>query len=519
MCEAWPGPRCSHDMDKKVEARKAALEKAEAAYGKDSPKYNLAKARLEYAEQEYNSTPDGIKDLKARVKKFDNEFTRADLFRAEQARQLQTNAAKEIKTGRLNAFAVLFEDQTGFYEHAEVASVIEASREYQERFAVRDQKFITEQSPEAYNSFLDSIEARLEKRGKLDASKKEVIAQLRAMPAPDSINAAAYAYIPTAMERSKKMLKGELGRVADIQGVNANVAATYYEAYRQQYLEEFAGKEEKDRPDPPESWVRGEGDYAGYTKDFNSNFAPRDPASLYAIYRLRSDQNAIPQHFKTERLIASIDLETAGPEGKLGMEPQNGHIIEVGIIVITPSGKEISRYSQLIRPDQKFLDLHGTGAESVHHISVKDLSGKPDWNQIAPRVAKILEGKVILGHNVPYESKWLSSKLDGFNSDRKVAFLDTRDYGQKHQDIPNYRLKTVSHANNVEYGEGAHRAEYDAERTVQVYQQQQRYIKKTWNSKLARRNAPALNDVAPGSRWDLYRPASAPRYLGKPAGR
>jgi DNA polymerase III epsilon subunit-like protein len=514
MCEAWPGPRCSHDMDKKVKAREAALAKVEAAYGKDSPKYALALARLEYAQQEWNATPDGITKLKDRVKKFDNEFTRADLFKAEQARQLQTNAAKEIKTGRLNAFAVLFEDQTGFYEHAEVASVIEASREYQERFAVRDRKVITEQSAEAYSSFLNSIEERLEKRGKLDASKKQVLAQLREMPAPDSINAAAYAYIPTGMARSKDQLKDEIGRLADIQGVSDNVAATYYEAYRQQYLDEFAGKEETERPDPPESWVRGEGDFAGYTKDFNTNFAPRDDASLYAIYRLRSDQNAIPQHFKTERTIASIDLETAGPTGKPGMEPKNGHIIEVGIIVITPSGKEISRYSQLVRPDQKFLDLHGTGAEDVHHISVQDLNGKPDWNQIAPRVAKILEGKVVLGHNVPYEKKWLTNKLEGFDSDRKVAFLDTRDYGQKHQDLPNFRLKTVSHANNVEYGDGAHRAEYDAERTVQVYLQQQRYIKKTWNSKLARRNAPALNDVAPGSRWDLYRPRTAPRYLG-----
>lgn len=515
MCKAWPGPRCSYDADKKVTARKEALAKAEAQYGKDSSQYALAKVRLEYAEQEWYATPKGLEYLEMRADQFQNDFTKADLFKARQARQLQINAADEINTGRLNAFAVLFEDQTGFYSKDEVASVIEASREYQEFFAIRDGVEIKQQSPEAYEEFLGSIEARLEKRGKLDEPKKQMLAQLRAMPAPDAINAAAYAYITTGMERSKRMLKDEIGRVAAIQGVNENIAAAYYEAYREQYVKEFASKSDKERPDPPEDWVRGEGPWAGYTKDFNSSFAPRDKASLYAMYRLRSDQNAIPQHFKAERMIASIDLETAGPTGKAGFDPKNGHIIEVGIIVITPSGKEVSRYSQLIRPDQKFLDLHGTGEEKVHHISVTDLNGKPEWNQVQGRIAKILEGKVLLAHNKSYEEKWLNSKLEGFNSDRKVSFLDTRDHAQKHQDLPNYQLKTVSHANNVEYGEGAHRAEYDAERTVQAYLQQQRYIKKTWNSKLARRNAPALADVAPGSRWDLYRPFKAPQYLGK----
>ena len=514
MCKAWPGPRCSHDMDKKVQAREAALAKAEEQHGKDSSQCRLAAARLEYAKQDWYATPKGIEYLELRADQFQNEFTKADLFKAKQARQLQINAADEINTGRLNAFTVLFEDQTGFYSKDEVASVIESSREYQEFFAIRDKVEIKQQSIESYESFLSSIEARLDKRGKLDTAKKQVLEQLRSMPAPDAINAAAYAYINTAMERSKRMLKDEIKRVADIQGVNENVASAYYEAYREQYIREFARKDEKDRPDPPEDWVRGEGPWAGYTKDLNSNFAPRDRASLYAMYRLRSDQNAIPNHHKAERMIASIDLETAGPTGKAGFDPKNGHIIEVGIIVITPSGKEISRYSQLIRPDQKFLDLHGTGAEDVHHISVGELNGKPDWNQVQSRIAKILEGKVLLAHNKSYEEKWLNSKLEGFNADRKVPFIDTRDHAQKHQDLPNYQLKTVSHANNVEYGDGAHRAEYDAERTVQAFLQQQRYIKKTWNSKLARRNAPTLPDVAPGSRWDLYRPFKAPQYLG-----
>jgi DNA polymerase III epsilon subunit-like protein len=519
MCEVYPGPRCSPDMDKRVNARRDALALAEATHGENSPEAQIAKLRLERAISDWESTPDGLDHLEQRAKRFDNEFTKRDLARAVQARTMQVNALKEIENGRVDALTVLYADPTGFYSNDEIKSVIESAREEQERYARKDELVITEQDTAAYLAFLDRTEKTLRARqaGQLTKEQADALQTMHELPAPDILNAKAYDRIRYGTDKSKQQLFAEFNRLAGVQGTTPQFAAAYYEGYRKQYLEKFAHLDKKDRPDAPKQWIRGEEDWAGYAKNYATNYAPHDPASMYALYRLRNDENAIPDHLKVaKRLYASIDLETASPAPvddspkakREALSPRNSRIIEVGIVVYNARGKEVDRYQQLIRPEQAFLDQHGTGAEDVHHISADDLRGQPDWDAVKMRVAKKLEGKVMLGHNVEgFEKGQLTYHVPGYNQQNEVPIIDTLDQARKHYDLKLYKLENVCGAAGIEYnGKESHRALYDADVTGRAHFAMKRQFKKVWNSKPARRSAPILKDEPLGSRWMNYAP-------------
>lgn len=505
MCEAWPGPRCSHDMGKKVLIRLANLEAVKAKTGDGTSEYKIAAARLDYAQEEYDSTPKGISDLKEKVlvKPSDENIER--LNKGLLTRQLQTNALKENNNGRFEAVAALSSDREIFLDNDESASVLEASREYYEKFALKNPNVPQEPvSQEVYDKFVNHLEAtaQADYPDGIPANLQANLETLKGLTPPDKATFRTYEYYPRALEKAKLTLNREIRKAGFLQGVNNEVAQSYYEAYREQYKKDYASRTESERPDPPESWVRGELSQSGYTQDPSSAFAPRDKASLYAIYRLRSDEEATPDFLKNSRGIASIDLETSGPAGHDGFEPKNGRIIEVGIVSYSAKGKELSRLSQLVRPEQAFLDQHGTGWEG-HGIKVADLEDSPSWDRVQRSVSKALEGKVLLAQNSTFEYRWLSHHLDGFNADKKISVVDPMDMSRKHLDLPNHQLKTICGAVGVPYSEG-HRATHDAEAAGQAYFELKKYIKKTWNSKPARKKAAKLKILPLGSRWDAW---------------
>lgn len=503
MCEPWPGPRCSYDMSRKRSVRANRVIKEVEKYGPESPQALLAAARLENADAEYNATPEGIAKLQKQLEENPNDLSvQRKLNLALDTRTMQVNAAGEIKNGRVEKLTQVVNQLTSFYDEDEVRSVLESSREETEKYAMYGNTRPSFHSNEsAYKEYLDTIENSLNNRYPegIPAEAKANLEALRAIPAPDAINMKSYDKIPNALDKGRKQLIAQIHNAAALQGVEPKVAAEYYEAYRKQYKEKFANLAEKDKPDPPEHWIRGEFGQSGYAKDPTSSFAPHDPSSVYAIYRLRSDENAIPDYVKNSQSIASIDLETSGPTGKEGFKPENGRIIEVGIVSYNPEGKKTNTYSQLIRPESSFLEQHGTGAEDVHKIAVKDLDNKPSWNQVTPEISNQLKGKILLAQNARFEREWLASKLPDF--DNRIQFIDTMEVSRKHFDFPDHKLKTICENNGVVYSNG-HRAEHDAAVTGEVFFRQKKAIKKAWNAKAARSNAPTITDVNSSSRWN-----------------
>lgn len=505
MCEAWPGPRCSPEMKTRLATRSRKKEEAFKKYGENSFEYLKASAFLEAAQKDYDSTPKGIEELEILVQANpSNEEYISRLVAAKNTRKAQTNAVTEIKNGRQDLITSIHHKVQSFYSKEEMLSIIESSREDQEGLLRKyPNKSLNPITDKEYQAYCDSLEATLKTyysgRGQeIPEDMIEVVNKLRELPVPDRLNFTAYKNIVRNIETSRQQLDNELVKIAAIQNVSPRIAASFYDGYRNQYNMIFANLPESEKPDPPEKWVRGEMPYSGYAQDFNSKFAPHDPASMYAVYRLRTDAEAIPDHYKQNRSVASIDLETAGPHGGVGFSPENGRIIEVGIINYTRNGKELSRYSQLVRPEEEFLQKHGTGSEDVHQISVTDLNGQPSWEQVSPKILSILDAKTLLAQNAKFEKSWLAHHSDE-NFIKNIPVIDTLDLGRKCLDLPNYRLETLCGEVGVPYTEG-HRALHDAEVAARVFFGIRKTIKKIWRSKAARKNAPAIDSLLP-SRW------------------
>lgn len=503
MCNPYPGTRCSTDTRARVVAYEEKLKDAKDKFGEGTHEYNKIAGKLEVLRKEYDATEQGMKDLQHLIENDTNvrEY-RIRLEEAERTYAMQKNALHEIQNGRQALISQISPNPDGFFDEKEMLTITEASREYNERMAQRYGTEVKTATDNAYNKFLDNAESRLkaEYGDNIPADKLAALQQLREMDAPDNINLKAYDTMENNVVRAREALKTQIDAAAALQDVDASTAAAFYEGYREQYNKKFAHLPPSERPDPPAAWVRGDFGQSGYTKDFDSSFAPRDDASLYAIYRLRSDPNAIPEKFKTYKDIASIDLETSGPEGKAGLDPKNGRIIEVGIINYDgKTGKETSRYSQLIKPEHLFLEKHGTGAEDVHKISVADLADSPAWETVKDDVYKELDGKILLAQNSKFEKGWLSHHGDGMliNS---LPIVDTLDIARKHLNLPNNKLNTICNEVGVAYTDG-HRATHDALVTGSAYFRLRKYINRQWRKKPSRAAAPALTNLPKISRF------------------
>lgn len=497
MCNPYPGTRCSTDTRARVIAYEEKLKDAKAKFGEGTHEYNKVASKLEVLRKEYDATEQGMKDLKHLIETDTNvrEY-RIRLEEAERTYAMQKNALHEIQNGRQALIAKISPNPDNFFEPEEMLTIAEASREFNERMAHRYGTEVKPASANAYNKFLDNAEANLRSQygDNIPKEKLDALLQLRGMEAPDNVNLKAYDTMETNVSRAKEALKTQIDAAAALQNVDPATAAAFYEGYREQYKKKFANLPPAERPDPPTAWVRGDFGQSGYTKDFDSSFAPRDDASLYAIYRLRSDANAIPEKYKTYKDIASIDLETSGPEGKAGLDPKNGRIIEVGIINYDgKTGKEKSRYSQLIKPEHLFLQKHGTGAEDVHKISVDDLKDSPAWEMVKDEVTNELKGKILLAQNSRFEKGWLSHHGDNMviNS---LPIVDTLDISRKHLNLPNNKLQTICNEVGVAYTDG-HRATHDALVTGQAYFRLRKHVNRQWRKKASRAAAPALTNL------------------------
>ncbi len=277
-------------------------------------------------------------------------------------------------------------------------------------------------------------------------------------------------------QRATTALRRQTASIAAMRGVDPDEAAERIAAFRRQYAEEFAALHDTSlRPDPPTQWVQGFS-----RKDMTSAGAPRDPATLYAVYRAQADPEAF---VSAPRRYAVVDLETAGPPGKEGFAPENGSIIEVGVVTYDERGTEVDRYSSMVAPLPGAEDTYRTGAVSVHGITWDDVADAPEWREVAPRLAERLRGAVLVAQNDQFERSWLGHHLTraGVPFDRHAPGVDTMRLAQQHLGLSNHRLQTICAALDVEYTRG-HRALHDAEAAGRAFFAMRRRIHDEWSA-------------------------------------
>ncbi|MDK9739305.1 3'-5' exonuclease [Vibrio sp. D404a] len=114
-------------------------------------------------------------------------------------------------------------------------------------------------------------------------------------------------------------------------------------------------------------------------------------------------------------------------------------------------------------------------AYAVHHISEKDLEGKPSFSEIAPRLIKILEKSDFVvahnGHAFDLPMIVFNLMADGFDVPQNFHAIDTMVDGRTTTalgKVPN--LQEFCWSMGVDYNPDlAHRADYDTEVLAQAF--------------------------------------------------
>ncbi|WP_196246285.1 helicase C-terminal domain-containing protein [Lacticaseibacillus zhaodongensis] len=162
----------------------------------------------------------------------------------------------------------------------------------------------------------------------------------------------------------------------------------------------------------------------------------------------------------TDTVYAVIDLETTGPDASSG-----DRIIQFGCALIK-RGEIIQTFSQMINPDTNIP----SAIQQLTGISPRMLVAAPYFEEVAPTLAQILEGKVIVAHNVNFDLPFLSTEMQqcGLPALSNKA-VDTVQLAQIVMPTEqSYRLVDLTRKLDIKH-DNPHRADSDAISTAKLF--------------------------------------------------
>jgi DNA polymerase III subunit epsilon len=110
-----------------------------------------------------------------------------------------------------------------------------------------------------------------------------------------------------------------------------------------------------------------------------------------------------------ELTFAVLDFETNGC-------PPRDRAIELGVSVWR-CGEEVGSYERLIDPGTPVAPF----VTRLTGIRQSDLEGCPGFEEILPEVVPLLEGSVVVAHNLPFDRRILLDELDRAGGDPALA--------------------------------------------------------------------------------------------------
>jgi len=126
--------------------------------------------------------------------------------------------------------------------------------------------------------------------------------------------------------------------------------------------------------------------------------------------------------------FAVVDLETTG------FSPLQERIVEVAVVVLDASGHEVDAFCTLVDPERD------PGPTHVHGITADMLAGAPTFGAVHPYLARLLSGRVVVGHNVDrFDLAFLLAecrRLGDGQAPEDVITLDTLVVAQTYLDLP-----------------------------------------------------------------------------------
>lgn len=105
-------------------------------------------------------------------------------------------------------------------------------------------------------------------------------------------------------------------------------------------------------------------------------------------------------HALESAAFAVVDVETTGFSPRL-----HDRVVEVAVVRLSASGEAAEEYTTLVNP------CRDVGPTQVHGITATDVAEAPTFKEIAGDVARLLDGAILVAHNLRFDRAFLDSEF------------------------------------------------------------------------------------------------------------
>ena len=157
--------------------------------------------------------------------------------------------------------------------------------------------------------------------------------------------------------------------------------------------------------------------------------------------------------------LTFLDVETTGTSPKYG-----DRIIELAMLQVCGS-EVVAHVAALIDPRRSLT----SDAMRVNGITPEMVAGQPTFAEVLPQVQELLEGAVVVGHNVRFDLNFLRAEYAIANHPfPTVTALDTLPIARRRYDFPANSLVQIAECLGIR-GDQFHRAMSDVLVTYEVF--------------------------------------------------
>ncbi|MDJ0841334.1 MAG: 3'-5' exonuclease [Acidobacteriota bacterium] len=114
-----------------------------------------------------------------------------------------------------------------------------------------------------------------------------------------------------------------------------------------------------------------------------------------------------------ESSFAILDVETTG------LRPGEDRVVEVGVVHLNPTGEVVPAFNSLVKPNRP---MAGT---EIHGITNEDIKDAPTFEEIARSLVEAISGRVIVGHNVYFDMRFLNYEFARLDLQLDVPIICT----------------------------------------------------------------------------------------------
>ena len=162
----------------------------------------------------------------------------------------------------------------------------------------------------------------------------------------------------------------------------------------------------------------------------------------------------------TPKRYVIVDLETTG------LNPQYDYITEFGAVLVENS-EIVDTFEQLVKPKKNIPEK----VENLTGITNEMVSNAPSMNIVLPKFLEFIGDDILVGHNIDFDSKFISAACQRFNLPYKNKVCDTLELSrQALPNLENHKLGTVCKKLKI-INDNTHRALSDVIATKQVFEE------------------------------------------------